>query len=203
MIRKNKSKNNKKRTWLHLEQPCCAKNLPFLAARCPPDPSFPSHGHLHMSECCMACSSSLPKQSWLQRYSGDRPTPRPFPPLPTLTSRHICWPLINVPVRQGQPGVAWSWRKGIPHRTAARAGQQQSTWRGNAPHAVGQAGWKGCFWGGVSPRICGRNNSFALGHQWAHPSTLEGRLLGRKPAVVLYFLPCQICPSPFLSPLWF
>lgn len=101
-----------------------------------------------MSGCCMARSSSLPKQGWLQRHSGDRPTPPPFPPLPTLTSRHICWSLINVPVRRGRPGVAWSWRKGIPHCTAARAGQQQSTRRGNAPHAVGQAGWKGCCWGG-------------------------------------------------------
>lgn len=54
-----------------------------------------------MSGCCMARSSSLPKQGWLQRHSGDRPTPPPFPPLPTLTSRHICWSLINVPVRRG------------------------------------------------------------------------------------------------------
>lgn len=154
-----------------------------------------------MSGCCMRCSSSLPKQGWLQHRSGDRPTPPPFPPLPTLTCRHICWPLINVPVRWGWPGVAWSWRKGIPHRTAARAGQQQSTWRGNAPHAVGQAGWKGCCWGGCHHIFV--EGISALGHQWAHLSTLEGRLLWRKPAVVLYFLPCQICPSPFLLPLWF
>lgn len=159
-----------------------------------------------MSGCCMARSSSLPKQGWLQRHSGDRPTPPPFPPLPTLTSRHICWSLINVPVRRGATWRGLELEKGDSTLYCCQSRSAAEHTKGKCSPCCGPGRLERMLLGGGGvgwPRICGRNNSFALGHQWAHLSTLEGRLLGRKPAVVLYFLPCQICPSPFLSPLWF